>query len=53
MSDDLFKAIQDNNIDLIKKLLIKHDADVNAEDNDGWTPLHIALSEKTPKSQNC
>ena len=44
MIDDLFKAIRNNNIDLVEKLLIEHDDDVNAEDDDGNTPLHEAAS---------
>ena len=29
------------------KLLIKHDVDVNLADNEGWTPLHLAVQSKT------
>lgn len=26
------------------KFLIEHDADINARDNEGWTPLHATSS---------
>ena len=29
------------------KLLIKHDVDVNLADNEGWTPLHLAVQSRT------
>ena len=37
----LFDACKNGNIDLVKKLL-SYGADVNAKNNDGWTPLHYA-----------
>eukprot|EP01094_Clydonella_sp_ATCC50884_P026463 TRINITY_DN7262_c0_g1_i1.p1 TRINITY_DN7262_c0_g1~~TRINITY_DN7262_c0_g1_i1.p1 ORF type:complete len:1217 (-),score=447.96 TRINITY_DN7262_c0_g1_i1:241-3612(-) len=40
---ELHRAVNDNNIDGVRSLLSKSTpADVNALDNHGWSPLHIA-----------
>ncbi len=37
------KACIDDNIDMVK-FLLEHKADLNPQDNEGWTPLHASVS---------
>ncbi len=39
----VLRASVENNIQ-VASILISRDADVNAQDKDGWTPLHCASS---------
>jgi len=41
---DLHRAVKDNDIALVREL-ISDDRNVNAQDKDDWTPLHIATHE--------
>lgn len=41
----LYLAVEHGNLDAIRTLL-EHDADVNAEDREGTTPLQVALKKK-------
>ncbi|KAI8505607.1 hypothetical protein Bbelb_167960 [Branchiostoma belcheri] len=44
----LHQAALDGNIDFVK-LLVRHGAKVNCQDEDGWTPLHAAVAEGHPQ----
>jgi ankyrin repeat protein len=35
----------------VAKLLIAHGADVNAKNNQGWTPLHLAVYKRNEQSE--
>ncbi|KAF7636715.1 hypothetical protein Mgra_00003896 [Meloidogyne graminicola] len=35
-------AVIDGNMDIVR-FLVQHNADINAQDNEGWTPLHTAV----------
>lgn len=40
---NIFKLVANNQYDTLKKLLKKKSIDINVQDNDGDTPLHIAV----------
>ena len=41
----LHRAVAANDVVLVRELLAE-DRDINAQDNQGWTPLHIACDRK-------
>lgn len=41
--DFSFQACIDENLDMVK-FLVENRANVNQQDNEGWTPLHAAAS---------
>lgn len=43
---ELHIAVNDNNIALVRELLVDDERNINAQDNQGWTPLHIACDKK-------
>ncbi|CAN5819491.1 ankyrin repeat domain-containing protein [soil metagenome] len=45
-------AVQEGHIDIIEDL-IRHGASLNAIDNDGFTPLAIAVGENKPSALKC
>ena len=40
----LHQAVLDGNFSAVR-MLIRHGADVNRQDDDSWTPLHAACAE--------
>ena len=41
LNEKFFKAIEDNNLNLVKELVAKG-VEINKANNEGWTPLHAA-----------
>jgi len=42
MNNDIFKAVDDNDLAKVKKCIEQHTTDVNTKDKYGWTPLYTA-----------
>jgi ankyrin repeat protein len=49
VDQDLFDACEDGDLEKAKRLIEKG-ADINAKDNDGWTPLHYACGHNGNKA---
>lgn len=43
ISSTSLKACIDDNLEMVE-FLIEHGADINRQDNEGWTPLHATAS---------
>ena len=43
---DLHDAVSMNDLEMIRKLIVEDHADVNVKDNNGHTPIHIAILEE-------
>ena len=50
-SVDIHQAVRNGNIEAVKQYLAAG-GDVNAKNDDGWTPLHWAALESHKKSPN-